>query len=420
MINLIIYNKFLNRLCHICVFLLIAVFSSFSSNAALQPQLEDTPYVILVSIDGFRQEYLKQYKPPYLSKQLLKTSPTTALVPVFPSSTFPNHLSLVTGQYPENHGIIDNTFYDQTTKKSFTLADPQSVRDHRWYEGEALWTSLKKLGVPSASFFWPGSDVFSRHKRPTYSRVYRKNASHKEMIEQMITWLNLPAKERPHFLTLYFSSVDMAGHKFGPNSLQVREAIHKVDGSIATLDAKLQQLPFATNLIVVSDHGMSSVSPENILHLPASLQNSSDFIVRGGGTLIHLYKKHQRKHVEIPPALQKIKGLKIYSTQESPEVYHYKKHKNIGDYIIEAQYPYYMVGKQSSAHAPPKGAHGYDPQNPKMHGIFLTRGPKIKSGFKIPPFEIIHIYPFILKLLNLPIHKNIDGDKDFLANLLLK
>src|ERR1700686_1167950 len=124
------------------------------NNAAQQAK----HYVVLVSLDGFRYDYATKYGAKNLLAMATRgASAPEGMIPSYPSVTFPNHYSIVTGLYPDHHGIVGNTFYDPARKQSYSYTNPKTTGDGSWYNGTPLWVLAEKQGMRAASFFWPTS-----------------------------------------------------------------------------------------------------------------------------------------------------------------------------------------------------------------------------------------------------------------------
>ena len=215
-------------------------------------------YVVLVSLDGFRYDYPQKFGAPHLLALAKRgASAPAGMLPSYPSLTFPNHYTIVTGLYPEHHGIVGNTFYDPTTKKTFSYKTSSST-EGSFYGGMPLWSLAEQQGMRSACFFWPGSEA-DIHGRPSYYVPFQDNYPDEQRVDQVISWLKLPPAERPHFITLYYANTDHAGHIYGPDSEETRAAVHHVDEMVGDLSSKLAQLHLPVDLIVVADHGMIKV-----------------------------------------------------------------------------------------------------------------------------------------------------------------
>ena len=215
------------------------------------------PYVILVSLDGFRYDYAKRYHAEHLLALGAEgASAPEGMLPSYPSITFPNHYTIVTGLYPEHHGIVANNFYDPARKETYSYHDSKAVGDGTWYGGTPLWVLAEQAGMRSASFFWVGSEADIQGVRPSYYLKFDGSFPNPKRVEQVLAWLHLPAEQRPHLITLYFSDTDSAGHRFGPDSPQEADAVHELDGEIGKLMEGIKDSKLPVDLIVLADHGM--------------------------------------------------------------------------------------------------------------------------------------------------------------------
>ena len=214
-------------------------------------------YVVLISLDGFRYDYPRRYGAPHLLQLGFKgASAPTGMVPAYPSLTFPNHISIVTGLYPEHHGIVGNSFWDPTREQTYVYTQAKSNSDGSWYSGTPLWVLAEQQGMRSACLFWPGSEAEIQGKRPSYYLHFDEKLDDEKRVDQVVAWLKLPPELRPHFITLYYSNVDHAGHNYGPDSEEVRAAVHHLDDMIGDLQAKIEKLHLPVDMVVVADHGM--------------------------------------------------------------------------------------------------------------------------------------------------------------------
>src|SRR6202142_4418471 len=217
-------------------------------------------YVILVSLDGFRYDYAKRHPAQVmLSLAARGASAPEGMLPAYPSITFPNHYTIVTGLYPEHHGIVANTFYDPSRKEVYSYHDAKSVGDGTWYGGTPLWVLAEQQGMRSACFFWIGSEAEIQGFRPTFYLKYDAKFPNEKRVDQVLAWLHLAPEQRPHLITLYFSDTDTAGHQFGPDSQQVADAVHELDSEIGKLMDGIKESKLPVDLIVLADHGMAAV-----------------------------------------------------------------------------------------------------------------------------------------------------------------
>jgi len=367
------------------------------------------PYVIVVSLDGFRYDYAAKYH----AKNLLALAKSGAsapqgMIPSFPSLTFPNHYSIVTGLYPEHHGIVANNFYDPVRKQKYRSVDAATVADGSWYAGVPLWVLAEKQGMRSACFFWPASEAEIDGMRPSYYLHYDGTVPGEKRIGQVIQWLLLPPADRPHFITLYYSEPDHTGHEAGPESPETGEAVRQVDGLIGKLVAELEPLGLPVDLIVVSDHGMATVEG-NWMDLD-HFADLSQFVTVGSLLYAPSEGAAARAYRQLQGASDK---FVVYRRGEVPVHLHFQSNLRIGDPVVIPIGPYMVRAHASEkpeiVQPDVKGGHGYDPQEMKsMRAIFSAVGPDFRAGAMVEPFENVDVYPLIARILGLQIGA-IDG-----------
>lgn len=370
-------------------------------------------YVVLVSLDGFRYDYPEMYGATHLLAIGARgASAPDGMIPAYPSLTFPNHYTLVTGLYPEHHGIVANAFYDPERGQSFSYRDHETVTDGSWYGGIPLWSLAEQQGMRTACFFWPGSEAKIAGERPSYYLHYDARYPDEERIDQVIAWLKLPAAQRPHFITLYYADVDHEGHLHGPDSEQVRRAVRHADFLMGELEARLDKLHLPIDLIIVSDHGMAKVEGDWI-----TLDHFAD--LRGfktAGAL--LYPPNEEAAARVYQQLKiASSSFQAYRRARVPAELHYSNNPRIGDPVIVPVAPALI-----RAHAPYEkdgstlmGQHGYNPfQMPSMRAIFFAEGPDIRPGIRLKPFENVNVFPMIVKILGLTSPK-VDGSPNVLS-----
>jgi predicted AlkP superfamily pyrophosphatase or phosphodiesterase len=375
-------------------------------------------YVVLVSLDGFRYDYPRRYGATHLLAIGARgASAPDGMIPAYPSLTFPNHYTLVTGLYPEHHGIVANSFYDPARNETYSMRDAKTVTDGSWYSGTPLWSLAEQQGMRTACFFWPGSEAKIAGERPSFYLHYTDKYPDDQRIDQVIAWLKLPPEQRPHFITLYYPNVDHQGHLHGPDSEQVHEAVKHVDELMGVLEQKLNALRLPIDLIIVADHGMARVEGDWItLDKYTNLGNFTTV-----GSLLYPHSEADAEH-----AYQQLKaaqaGFLVYRRARVPAELHYSDNPREGDPVIIPQGPFLI-----RAHAPsasqtaqfnPVGEHGYNPfEMTSMRAIFFAEGPDIRPGTKLKPFENINLFPMIVKILGLESPK-VDGDPNVLSSAL--
>ncbi len=359
--------------------------------------------VVLISIDGFMPEYFDRTDTPNFDLIIEKGVLAEYLIPVFPTLTFTNHYSVVTGLYPENHGILSNTMYDPEWDATFSLGNREELVKGRWYEGEPLWVTAEKQGVRTASMFWVGSEAEIAGVRPTRWNDYDGRIPHEQRIDSVITWLTLEDDTRPDFITLYFSRIDSEGHRHGPESDQVTQAIADMDQDMGYLISGLERngLLESTNLVIVSDHGMAAPSEDKVIFLDEII-DLDDLRVVGWGP-VSMIRPNEGKREEVYELLKaKEDNYRVYYRQELPDEYRIGSHRRTPEIILVADLPWTITSRSMfERRGVLAGHHGWDHREPEMRTIFLAKGPDFHEGKRVGPFELVHIYEMICYILDL-------------------
>ena len=375
-------------------------------------------YVVLVSLDGFRWDYAKRDGATHLLALGRKgVWAPEGMLPSYPSLTFPNHFAIVTGLYPEHHGLVANSFYDETKQARYAINDPKAVTDGSWYGGVPLWSLAESQGMRSACFFWPGSEAKIAGFRPTYYLKYDDKIDDKARVAQVLAWLHLPEADRPHFITLYFSEPDHEGHEFGPDAPETKAAVAKVDGLVGKLRAGLEATGLPIDLVVVSDHGMVKTQGGWI-----TLDQFADLSgFETAGSL--LYGKTEEDRARAYNQLKRVSSqFMVFRLQHVPADLNYNLNARAGDPVVIATGPYAIRAHGPSEgkpdREPTKGMHGFDPRKmPEMKASFFAAGPDILHGRTVLPFENVNLYPWLAHMLGLSPPKS-DGSLNVLAGTL--
>ncbi|WP_254061701.1 ectonucleotide pyrophosphatase/phosphodiesterase [Granulicella sp. L60] len=372
-------------------------------NSALQQKKH---YVVLVSLDGFRYNYPQEWGAPNIAN-LASTGATATegMLPSYPSVTFPNHFTIITGLYPEHHGLVGNTFYDPARNASYSYKDTKTNLDGTWYSGTPLWSLAEEQGMRAASFFWPGSEAMIAGERPDEYVHFDDKFDDEKRIDQVIAWLKLPPTERPHFITLYYSNTDHAGHNYGPDSDEEKEQVHHVDTLMGDLKQKLDATHLPIDLIILADHGMIKVQGDWItLDAYADLSHfKTDGAFLYPETAADAAKAYESFRAHPDPRFT------VYRRADVPSYLHFNENPREGDPVIVPNGPYIFRAHDNSR-KPPVGEHGYDvTRMPEMKALFVVNGPDIRPGTKLPSFPNVDVYDFIAQLLGLTPAPN-DGE----------
>lgn len=379
---------------------------------------QDKPYVILISIDGFRHDYFDKYKPQFLNEISEVSVKAEYMTPAFPSVTFPNHYTIVTGLIPPHHGLVGNNMLNPETGERYSLRNQEAITNPDWYAGVPIWSLAESQNMLSACFYWPGSEAKIAGYLPTYYYPYAEDKGVEERIDQIVNWLEMPAAERPHLITFYMPDVDHAGHRYGPNAYETETSVQYIDGAIRKLTEAVAKTELPVNFVFLSDHGMIEVDRENPIRLPKIDPELMDVVVNG--TYTSIFVKDTKKVDKVYRYFQDevTDQYKVYLKTNVPEKYQFSskedKHNRIGDIVLIADAPFYFTNR-----TPIPGAHGYLAEDtPEMNTVFMAWGPNIQKGKQIEGFKSIHVYPLLAELLGLKYDHEIDGDARLLPKVL--
>ena len=374
--------------------------------------------VILVSIDGFRNDYLARGLTPNLLALVQQGTVAKKFEPVFPTITFPNHFALITGRYPDHNGIVNNTMYDPSkTDQVFRLSDRHAIENPLWWdEGTPLWVTLNKQGKRSSTLFWVGSESPIQGIQPNDWLSYDHGLSSSDRTKQLLRWLNRDGPERADFATLYFSEVDSKGHEFGPDSPEVNASITSADQAIGELVQGLRALGLLekTTLVVTSDHGMAQIASDRAVDLSTYAKELGSVKIQWTGPLAGFDANATDK----PILLSRLKlntNMDCWAKEDVPEKYHFGTHRRVPQVVCLAKAGWSTVASATQKVIP--GQHGHDPSDPAMQGLFIIQGPQIKTS-QLETVRNIDVYNLLVRLLNVVGEKN-DG-QDTLYDLVVR
>ncbi|MBB6425146.1 nucleotide pyrophosphatase/phosphodiesterase family protein [Sphingopyxis sp. JAI128] len=354
------------------------------------------PVTLLISIDGFRADYLCRGITPNLSR-LAAGGAHGKLRPSFPTKTFPNHYAIVTGKRPDNNGIVGNNMIDpRRAGVKFSLGEPKQSLDPFWWdEAEPAWVTAGKAGVRSATMFWPGSEVAIDEARPADWLRYDEHVGYAQRVNTILDWMRRPADIRPAFVTLYFEAVDSAGHEFGPDSAEVNAAIAEVDAHIGELVAGLAKLGQPVQMIVVADHGMRAIDASRVIQLADLIDLPSIIAVETGpyAAIEPAAATDNRVHDAL---LKPHEHMRCNRREELPKRLHYSQNPRVAAIICIAE-PGWTILAGSPTWPVRGGAHGYDNQDPQMLALFIASGTGLKGDVGI--VDNIEVYPLLMSLL---------------------
>lgn len=376
--------------------------------------------LVLISIDGFRADYLDRGLTPTLSALAADGVRAQAMKPAFPTLTFPNHYTLVTGLTPDHHGIVNNRMRDPVSGKIFVYNNPKTTADPTWWLGEPIWVTVEKQGLHAATMFWPGSDVAIEGVRPSEWLAFNGKLPPDQRVDQLLRWMDLPAAQRPVFYTLYFEQVDHAGHASGPDSKNVNAALGEVDQALARLVAGLRERGVfeRTDLVIVSDHGMTATAPDRRIYLDDVVPLADVQVVNYG--ILAGIAPHADRRADVERALLTTHPhMHCWRKSEVPRRLRYGTNPRIPALLCLAADGWTITshGYEKGGGHFSRGEHGYDNDDPAMRALFVAHGPDFRRGVVVPEFDNVDVYPLLAHLLHVHAQPN-DGDYSAVAGML--
>ncbi|AZZ36624.1 alkaline phosphatase family protein [Bdellovibrio sp. qaytius] len=377
-----------------------------------KPENLNRPIVIQVSLDGFRADYMQKINPPNLKRIIKEGIYSSGMLPSFPTHTYPNHFTLVTGRLPSNHGILSNVFYDKERKEKYD-AFGESSGDGSWYQGDPIWNVVEKSGMLSHVNQWVGAEVHVNHQDPTCYAPYSGKVTTAQRMDVVIDWLKLPAEKRPHYINTYVAIIDIAGHANGPDSKEVKDAVLEADREVGRLWDYIQASDLPINLVITSDHGMQTNFQDKIVFL-GDKADLTGFKWGDKGAAVFLYHDDETRVAEVYQALKaKENGYKVYLRKDIPAEYRLKNDNRVGDLLVVSEAGNYITDRNFNPDKPYRvggGSHGWPTTNKSMHALFIAAGSNIvKRRTTIPEFSNIDVYPFVMELLGVTTAVPFDG-----------
>jgi len=411
------------RLTIVFVLFAAAFANAAGSGGVNAPEQLDKPYVILISIDGFRWDYQDLAETPALDRIAATGVRAERLLPVFPTLTFPNHYSIATGLYPVHHGIIGNYFPGRDGEGFYAITRRETVQDGSWYLGEPVWVAAEKAGMVTAAYYFVGTEAGIDGVWMSHWRAFDEEVSKAARVDQVLAWLAMPERERPHLVTLYFEHVDDASHANGPGSGEGIAAIEAVDRELGRLLDGIDSSPIAddTYVVVVSDHGQMRIYRSEPPFVVADVVDLDGLRAIDHGSAIFVYFPEPdpgRARAIRDTVNENWDRGKAYLGSELPEAWHVGSDNYFADLILQAEPGHIAFSTRERINTIVRGNHGWAPETPEMHGSFLATGPRLPQGRVIGPVRNVDIYPLLMEILGLDISMPIDGDPDALVPLL--
>lgn len=378
---------------------------------------DDQPYLIVLSLDGFRWDYCEKAETPTFDSIAIVGTVAESLKPSFPTKTFPNHYTMATGLYPDNHGIVLNNFHAPDLNKDYAVRDRNAVQNGEFYGGTPIWNSAENNDVKALSLFWVGSSADVVGKRPSYWFNYDKTLSLDSRIDTLVKYLSAPVSERPHFLMWYYYEPDTQGHDYGPDSEEVTNEVEKLDKFLGRFFTAMRKLPIydKLNFIITSDHGMSQLSPDREIFIDKIVDTALIDFVDGGNPIMNIKAKDGKTDEILISLNNSGTNLKAWKHGELPSRLHYGNNIRTHDITVVADSSW-SIGWSWRPYGG-LGTHGYDNNNKDMHAIFYAAGPAFKVNYSHPQFNNVDLYSLMAKIINIEAPKN-DGNFENVKGML--
>jgi len=402
--------KFLSHL----IAALLAVLS-FTGCGSVRSERE-APYVVMVSLDAFRWDYDSIYGTPVLDDIAEKGVKAVRLIPSFPTKTFPNHYSIVTGLYPDHHGLVNNSFYAPDLDLVYRIGDRAMVSNGAFYGGEPVWVTARRAGLKTASFYWVGSEAPVMGVQPDFWKPFDEEVPFSDRVDTVLAWLSLPERKRPHLVTLYFEEPDAVSHVYGPLSSETGTVVRSLDSLLGVLRDGISRLPQAknVNLIVLSDHGMAEIDPSRYNYIFDTLPEAMVKRIYGGSP-VWAIEPAEGMNDSVLYYCNIQHGMKAWRKEDIPPHLHYGTHPRIPAVVLIAD-PGWVAGLRTKPSGYNRGDHGYDWKFRDVHSIFYAEGPAFRKGFEVDTLYNVDVYNIISKVLNLTPVPN-DGDRERISPL---
>jgi predicted AlkP superfamily pyrophosphatase or phosphodiesterase len=386
-------------------FVLVLLVAGCAHRAPIESAAKPRPTpLLLIGIDGFRPDYLALPEARVLRGLAERGVLAAAMQPAYPSLTFPNYYTLVTGLHPDRHGIVNNSMRDPSLG-NFAMHLRAAVADGRWWGGEPVWITARRNGLRTATLFWPGTEANVQGQHPDDWLPYDGAMSGAHRVQQVLDWLGRPEPMRPDFMTLYFEHVDSVGHDTGPDSPALRRAVAAVDSALGMLLTGIEHAGWADriNLVIVSDHGMIGIDEDRPILLEELVDPRSFELISFGASAGIEPRRGRRAEVEAA-LLRKHAHMRCFRPGEFPPHWHFGQHPRVPSITCQAEPPYVIATRrvlEAPGRRPKRGGHGYDPELPEMQSLFLAQGPGFVAGAQVQRVRAVDVYALLCRLLGI-------------------
>lgn len=362
--------------------------------------------LLVFLIDGFRYDYMKDLDALPGFRELVHSGvKVDYMTPDFPSLSYPNYYTLMTGRHCDVHQMTGNYMWDEASQKEFLIGTNADSRLPLWWDGsEPLWVTAQKLGKKVFMYYWPGCEVEILGVRPSFCEEYVYNPSIKNLTDSIEKALNVLRSGQAEMAAIYYEKIDVEGHHFGPDSVQVRSAVHQLDKAMQNLNREIKEkdLQKLLNVVMFSDHGMTKIQwMEKVIELDKYINMSDIVKMMDRGPVVSLWPKKE-KHPQVYASLSQVPNMQVYSKAEVPQRFYYREGRFVSPLTLVAEPGWFIIQNKSQLPFWKKdsgptvelqnGWHGYDNEFLDMRGFFLAVGPDFKQNVRAAPIRAVDVY----------------------------
>ena len=355
------------------------------------------PAVIVLAFDGFARRYLDEDSAPTFHA-VAREGVTGALIPSFPTVTFPNFYTLATGLTPDHSGMVNNSFYDPAFDTTFVYTQP-IARQGRWWSGEPIWNTAGRQGLRSATMFWVGSDAPIGGRHPTYWSSFDVRVRFEARMLTVLGWLALPDSLRPALMMAYLEEPDHTGHGNGPDAPQTKAMVLRVDSMLAIVvnGLKARGMWDSVNLVIVADHGMTATTADRVVYLDdAGIDSARVRVVNTGPFL--MIESRDGQDAALLAKLRTLPHLTAWAKDSVPARLAYGHNARVTR-IVGVMDDGWVIAWKHGRPLRLGGNHGYDNADPMMRAVFVAHGPAFKAGSTLGDIPNVDVYPLLARLL---------------------
>ena len=416
---------------------------------AAEPQRERC--VILISVDGLANFYLDDPRAemPTIRRLAADGARAQGMVASFPTVTWPNHTTLVTGVDPARHGVVGNNYLDRETRKPVPfIPDPLFDKDEI-VKVPTIYDAAHQAGLVTAGVIWPasrnaktlnyavpdmaGDDAWPRYGTPSWLQELREAGL---PVDRHGTWVkdnggvqrdwlytrlaaHVLKHHAPNLLLVHLIELDHVQHKYGPRSDDAYWAVSQADDRVRDIVEAAQQSSRAaeTTIIVASDHGFFPIDRDirlNVLARQLAPAPDDQPVIRcvsqGGGCMVYVLDPERKAELtqQLQVRLPEIEGVAgVFSEDKFGELGQAVRDQfgNAPDLWVAAESGYAFSDTATgddvvAPRASRAGTHGYLPDQPDMLATLVMQGPTIRSGVTLEKISNRDVAPTIARLLN--------------------